>query len=543
MKFARYPAYDLPILLFLASAITGLWPAYDRRLALPTLAAYGAGALLYFLISRFCAAGPRREWTARSLGLAAAGVGLYYVTQLGHMGVEEKIGLLSRIAGWIAQLMPNLAWWKPLGNSVATFLEGPFFLLLGLILLERRRPWRYFWLAAWGVTGLALLLSASRGAWMALLGAGLLWAALHWRPARALAFVGAAALILLVGFVLWRGDISAIDEIPVFNIVLDPLFIRPDRLEVYRNSLALIADAPLTGIGLGGQFGMVYSRYELLLHVPFLYYSHNLFLEVWLEQGMVGMAAWLWLAAAVISAPFLFPRMRGDQLTEAAWAGLLAMLIHGITDARQAQSVWLWLPFFMLLALHAGATAGTRLRQALLPGAAGLVFLAACMAAFWPPEAAWLANHGAVLQQQADLAPGLSDTQRDSLRAQAGDRFEQVLIRQPGSRTANQRLGLLYFGQEDHEQAIPYLERALQANPQHPGTRKALGLAYTFVGQIEQAVPLLENQLNIVDELNYWGWYFKTQQREAASQNAYRLSLIFNPDQPGVQTLLGEDAP
>ena len=83
------------------------------------------------------------------------------------------------------------------------------------------------------------------------------------------------------------------------NQTLAPLFIRPDRLDVYQGSLALIEDVPFTGSGLGGQFAMQYSRYVLLIQVPFLTYSHNLYLEAWLEQGIFGMLALVCLGIAL----------------------------------------------------------------------------------------------------------------------------------------------------------------------------------------------------------------------------------------------------
>ena len=55
-------ALDLPLVLFLLSAVFGLWPAYDRSLCWNTLIALIAGVLLYALISRLAIS--HRWWRA-----------------------------------------------------------------------------------------------------------------------------------------------------------------------------------------------------------------------------------------------------------------------------------------------------------------------------------------------------------------------------------------------------------------------------------------------------------------------------------------------
>jgi hypothetical protein len=43
------------------------------------------------------------------------------------------------------------------------------------------------------------------------------------------------------------------------------------------------------------------------------------------------------------------------------------------------------------------------------------------------------------------------------------------------------------------------------------------------------------NQIDIVNELNYWGWYFGTLGQPDASKYAYRQSLRIQPDQPNIR--------
>ena len=76
-----------------------------------------------------------------------------------------------------------------------------------------------------------------------------------------------AAVVLIVAF----GILSALIILGPHISVLNSTFAEASiRLQLYRNSLYLIRDYAFTGIGLGSTFAMVYSRYGLLIFVPFL---------------------------------------------------------------------------------------------------------------------------------------------------------------------------------------------------------------------------------------------------------------------------------
>jgi O-antigen ligase len=118
---------------------------------------------------------------------------------------------------------------------------------------------------------------------------------------------------------------------------------------------------------------MVYSKYALLIQVPFLTYSHNLFLEIWLDQGLLGILAFLSLIAAF----YLFVRRVLSHLSKPAlslvegieekapsaafqgcWLGVTATLIHGLFDARQYADSWTLPVLFVLLGLAVGTGLG-----------------------------------------------------------------------------------------------------------------------------------------------------------------------------------------
>ncbi len=539
----RFALLDLPVLLFVISAGLGVLPAYDRRLAWEPLAVLLGGGLLYLAVSRGAVREINTLRIARGAAILGGLAGFFFITQVGHYLPEEKVEAIARISEWIARLFPAAGSWQPFPNSMATFLEGLFFASAGLFFAEKPKGWRAAAGVSAGVMALALVLSMSRGAWLAAGLAGLVWLALYFRPARwGLAAFG-LGLAALVAFVIWKQDIHALDRVPVVNRTVAPLFIRPDRLEVYQGSVALIEDAPFSGIGLGGQFAMNYARYVLLIQVPYLTYSHNLYLEAWLEQGLLGFASLLAILAALIWSAARQLRCGRDRLFEGGWVGLLAFYLHGVTDARPYVDLWCWVPFFLLLGLHAAwllraeAAARPRARSFALAGAGAA--LAAVFILTTPRMISLLnANLACLHQARAELGADYSAAEQADFDRGARFRFSRSIQADSNQRTAHLRLGLILEGDERFDAAVAELEAAYSADPGSATVQKALGLAYVWTGRLEESRALLKDVRGIVEELNHWGWWWGTQNRVTQAANAYRVSLLLDSNQPAIQQAL-----
>jgi tetratricopeptide (TPR) repeat protein len=162
------------------------------------------------------------------------------------------------------------------------------------------------------------------------------------------------------------------------------------------------------------------------------------------------------------------------------------------------------------------------------------VFLVVVLISLHPLPATWRANLGALLQARGELLESLTDSQRIALRRQAVSHYQRAIQMAPNDRTAQQRLGLILMDKAQFEDAVVHLEAAYRADPDNTTTHKALGLAYVWVGELQKAKPLLQDVPDIVQELNVWGWWRGTQQQTAQALNAYRMSLLLEPDQPQV---------
>jgi putative inorganic carbon (HCO3(-)) transporter len=561
---ARRTPLDVPILLFLLSALAGLWPSYDSALSLPLFLMIVGGVALYYLFVNNCTTEySRRILSAGSLLLGLT-VSVYFIIQHGY-------SVTGRIfpEAWAFQLHPN---------SVATFLEGMIPLALAMAIGERR-PWlRVFYGFCAATFAPALLLTASQGAWVALAICGAIWLCTRFhRMGVVFAAILPISVVVPGAYLVFNNDAS-LNSIPIVGTTLVPLLARPDRLEVYRNSLYLIRDFPLTGIGLGDVFAMVYSRYALLIQVPFLTYSHNLFLEIWLSQGLLGILSFLSLIAAFylfvgrvlrhLSKPALslvegMEKKAPTAVFQGCWLGVTATLIHGLFDARQYTDSWTLSVLFILLGLAVGtglninqpgrntSSRHTVVGSEYLPRrlraehlAVYFILALTCLslgfALYKPLSAVVHANLGSVYQARGELAPDLTDDERRLYLHLAKAHYDKAISYAPGNHTARQRLGRLAVDAGRYEEGVAHLELAYQAAPASFATRKALGLAYVWVGRLDEAEPLLQDVKDIVQELNTWGWWRNSQGETELAVNAYRMSLQLEPGQATVQQVLAD---
>jgi O-antigen ligase len=551
------------VALFAVSAVLGLLPSYDPALSRNTLLSILAGAALYFIT--VIAVRSRRVGQLVAGGLVAGATlaALYFVTQFKYQHYPETPALIQRL-GNMTSLLPRIGDLYIHPNAAATLLE--LFLPLALALAFRRPRWSGRLL--WGLCALVMLyavfLSYSRGAWVGLAAAALVAlgvAALRRLP-RAAALATAGAVVVgagLVGFLLLSGRL---DSVPAVGSLLAR---GADRLTLYRNSLYLARDYLFTGIGLGDTFGMVYSRYSLLIFVPYLTYSHNLPLAVWLGQGILGLAALAGIVLAfyrrvyrVIHATVPPPVFHG------AWLGVTATLVHGLTDARQYTESPLMMPLLFIvlgLTVSLGRAAvaeavpkslsvyGEGFREGLssrrrvvLTGAAAAALLIGALFAFNQPiRALFYTNMAAINETRAELSPDLSDDVKRQFDQSARELYRRALDLMPDLSAANRRLGNLDVELGLYDEAVPLLEKAYAAEPDYVASVKGLGLAYVWVGRTADAARVLNelaNTRDMVNELRTWGQFRTEQKQPLLAAYAWETAALMRPDDKDVDLWL-----
>jgi putative inorganic carbon (hco3(-)) transporter len=103
---------------------------------------------------------------------------------------------------------------------------------------------------------------------------------------------------------------------------LRPAFSTLVRWHYWKDTLPIIKKSPVTGVGLG--------NFDL---EKWSHYAHNSYLQVWAEMGAIGIAAFLYLIAAVLRTSLkTFKESRDKSYYAALIAAHTVFLIHNLID-------------------------------------------------------------------------------------------------------------------------------------------------------------------------------------------------------------------
>lgn len=130
----------------------------------------------------------------------------------------------------------------------------------------------------------------------------------------------------------------------------------PERLEIWSRALNIIADFPLFGAGLGCFEVIVGLMYPLfLVQRGTVSHAHNLFLQVAVDLGLLGLAAYLALLgmafhrASVAYRAFVGSHQQNlAALSAACLASLAGMCAHGLIDSAVWGNKGAFLPWIVL---------------------------------------------------------------------------------------------------------------------------------------------------------------------------------------------------
>jgi O-antigen ligase/Tfp pilus assembly protein PilF len=501
--------FGLPLACLLAwSGLSLLW-APNRYEGAVVLLHWTACVLVLILVGE--AAQEPRAMRLPLLGLLCAGV------------CVSLLGIAQRLWGvdWVPQAFPPAA---TFGNRIiaAQFVLMTLPLAIGFALEGRGATARAICALAGALMGGYLLYTLTRSAWLALALQGVFVAV--WvrrfhesgrRASRAAPLLAAAVLVALVvfapaGFVrnvserfstAWQPPLRAKEA----NEAAPPAAAASvqGRLAIWRNTLVMIRDFPLLGVGLGNH-AVRYPAYARAAVADPLWgrrsqldYAHNEYLQAWAELGIVGLALFLWLGAAVAA---LLRRVfhnasssDGSYLVMAAGAGILGICV----DAAFSFPFHRALPP-LVSAVYLGILASQSSRRGMqapawatapsaVAAAAALVAIAAfqlrCIRADWHVRSAheadarrdWpraLAEAEAARRQnahprEARFAVGTASLSLGDPR-RAAQAFEEVLASYPYDLVTLANLALAHAQGGETAKALETLRRAIALDPEEP---------------------------------------------------------------------------
>ena len=231
------------------------------------------------------------------------------------------------------------------------------------------RPWRWGAGLAWAAAAGAVFILFSRAgitAFAAGTAAILIFRARDWRR---WVWPAALSVILVLGVAAKSRFMTGYVARTTGRFYEDLGFIR--RVSIWKETLGMIRDRPIFGIGLGTYDDLAYTRYRTVndeasgrRYFRGGWSAHNLLLHVLSETGFVGLAAcvYLWFRVArllLAGGPGGAPP-EGRQWSRAALAGLAAFFMLSLTENPMAARVHeslrmnlaLWLMVLVCLAMR-----------------------------------------------------------------------------------------------------------------------------------------------------------------------------------------------
>lgn len=205
----------------------------------------------------------------------------------------------------------------------------------------------------------ALALSLTRGVWVAY--AGVLLAGLFGgRGARLGTLVGmvVCGLLFVTAVGGFQERVRTFFDLQAFGNV--------GRQHIWRANWDMVQERPLTGWGYGNykQFrGPFYERYPQYPQADRYSHAHNNFLQVWVDTGLLGLAAFGWLVWTVLRRGWqAVAAQRAEPLHSLSWGvwlGLVGFLLGGLTqynlgDAEVALVWWASVGLLLRTATFAG---------------------------------------------------------------------------------------------------------------------------------------------------------------------------------------------
>lgn len=329
------------ILIFLSAA--SIWVTANRPVTIAQVSQLAASAFCFLTISCWLQSGKQRQLF--TMGFIGLGFTLAFAAPFMIEWQANKGGL---VPDSFYQIMPVLLSDPVHPNIMATLMV----LLFPLPLIISIRQWQNgrlgtFWL--FGLAALAMLgilfLTRSRGGYLAAaVGIMLISGVMGYRRWAITIFVITTLLIGIFIFIEPGSNSSALSDLSNTDTFAF-------RLQVWQLALNMIRDFPFTGVGMG-DFNAVAER--LYPFPPMADPSaHNLYLQVAVDLGLIGLAAWLGILGTSLGKGWRLYWRDGEG--SAVFLGLLigttSYAVHGLIDLTVWGTRMTIVPWLVLAAL------------------------------------------------------------------------------------------------------------------------------------------------------------------------------------------------
>ena len=267
------------------------------------------------------------------------------VALLAAWGFVEAPGLIDRDDGRIQGVMGE-------SNQSAAFIAA-FLPALVAMAFTTRGAARLMWIGGVAVSAAAMTISASRGGFLATI-VSTLWGLYYFRryiSGRAIAIasiVGGLVLLIMLPIIASRYGFLLFSRVVEDSTSSNLAGASSGRLEIWSTAFAVMAQSPLSFIT-----GFGWNAYDAM---PFRYNTHNHFVTLWFDLGLVGV-----ICGAVLLFMSMKIAMRATHYALQAYRPVLmafaigALAITIATFFVNLYTPWLWFWAYAGLAMRIAA--------------------------------------------------------------------------------------------------------------------------------------------------------------------------------------------
>jgi putative inorganic carbon (HCO3(-)) transporter len=343
-KNVKYPL----LALFCLSCVSVLWSGDVMACAFNWCWVVGQDAGIFYLILRYGAKGHRSLFLMKVFLISAGIVAAYGIWQYFLSNALQDVDWIDHSAFPEVTKRAYATLENP--NILGSFLVLAGSYCVGIFAPLKGGKTRVALVIIFILTAICLLLTFSRGNWIAFFWVLFIFSAFFYHKAL-LPFIGGGLMVLYMGWGLIANRLISIFEMQDTSAEL--------RISYAESALAMIREHPF-GVGWYG-YQFAFPDYDFYLKDPsvIMYHSHNLFLNIGAELGILGLILFICLMwqlfkiARQIRYKQVKPWVRG--IACGYIASLVGLGIGGLSDYTLfniQMGMLFWAGNAMILLLH-----------------------------------------------------------------------------------------------------------------------------------------------------------------------------------------------
>lgn len=333
--------YHWPIALILLASTIALFLSPDLRAAAGIWKAYFIEPILFFVVLKNLLKSENdKKIILWSLGISTLVISLLAIFQkFTGFGIYEP--------GWTGAENRRVTSLFSSPNAIGLFLGPIIVIYLGWLISELKNlKTTILKLLIIIPSLLAILFTFSQGTWLGLAAALIFILFFGWSKKVTTSVVITLIILTLI--------------LPMTRQIILPLITFQDaagqnRLALAKISWDYLSTSPknfIFGSGIGG-FAQIQNQARDPLKMEALLYPHNIFLNFWLEIGLLGLLAFIWLMIKFFQAGFKNYKLKTKNynlITLGLTAAMVAIIIHGLVDVPYFKND-LAILFWLIIAL------------------------------------------------------------------------------------------------------------------------------------------------------------------------------------------------